>query len=102
MVLKKNISQQFTIAPHLFQALYLIATNGKPDIKDKQKLSPVFQDFLDKSLDVDVEKRSNATELLRHPFLRLSKPLASLTPLILAAKEAAKTHWGHLKVTEVI
>ena len=74
------------------QALYLIATNGKPDIKDKHKLSSVFQDFLDKCLDVDVDKRAGATELLKHPFLRLSKPLASLTPLILAAKEAAKTH----------
>ena len=75
-----------------FQALYLIATHGKPEIKEKHKLSPVFQDFLDNCLEVDVDKRSNATELLRHPFLRLAKPLASLTPLILASKEAAKSH----------
>jgi len=74
------------------RALYLIATHGKPEIKEKHKLSPVFQDFLDHCLEVDVEKRSGATELIRHPFLRLAKPLASLTPLILAAKEAAKSH----------
>eukprot|EP00918_Siedleckia_nematoides_P057555 GHVU01125535.1.p1 GENE.GHVU01125535.1~~GHVU01125535.1.p1 ORF type:complete len:522 (+),score=84.98 GHVU01125535.1:86-1651(+) len=74
------------------RALYLIATNGKPEIKDKHKLSPVFQDFLDQCLDVDVDRRSTASHLLRHPFLRLSKPLASLTPLILAAKEASKGH----------
>ena len=30
----------------------------------------------------------------QHPFLRLAKPLASLVPLILAAKEAQKGHWG--------
>ena len=48
-----------------FQALYLIATNGKPEIKEKDSLSPVFQDFLDKCLEVDVEKRGNASELLR-------------------------------------
>ncbi|KAK2145459.1 hypothetical protein LSH36_680g01013 [Paralvinella palmiformis] len=74
------------------RALYLIATNGKPEIKDKHKLSPVFQDFLDKCLDVEVENRADATDLLHHPFLRLAKPLASLTPLILAAREAAKSH----------
>jgi len=74
------------------RALYLIATNGKPEIKDRDKLSPIFQDFLDKCLEVDVERRPTAHEMLRHPFLKLSKPLITLNPLILAAKEAAKSH----------
>ncbi|XP_023014095.1 serine/threonine-protein kinase PAK 3-like protein [Leptinotarsa decemlineata] len=74
------------------RALYLIATNGKPEIKDKEKLSPAFQDFLDNCLAVEVDKRSSAKDLLKHPFLKLARPLASLTPLILAAKDAAKQH----------
>nr|CAD7569597.1 unnamed protein product [Timema californicum] len=74
------------------RALYLIATNGKPEIKEKEKLSPIFQNFLDQCLEVEVEKRSPASELLKHPFLKLARPLASLTPLIMAAKEAAKSH----------
>jgi len=73
-------------------ALYLIATNGKPEIKDRDKLSHIFQDFLDRCLEVDVDKRPTAHEMLRHPFLKLSKPLITLNPLILASKEAAKSH----------
>ncbi|XP_076046738.1 serine/threonine-protein kinase PAK 3-like protein isoform X2 [Oratosquilla oratoria] len=74
------------------RALYLIATNGKPEIKERDKLSHVFQDFLDLCLEVEVEKRSSATQLLKHPFLKLARPLSSLNPLIVAAKEAAKNH----------
>ncbi len=74
------------------RALYLIATNGKPEIKEREKLSPIFQDFLDKCLETKVERRPAAAELLRHPFLKLSKPLISLNPLILAAREAAKSN----------
>nr|XP_029505574.1 serine/threonine-protein kinase PAK 2-like [Oncorhynchus nerka] len=73
-------------------ALYLIATNGTPELQSPEKLSPVFRSFLSRCLEMDVEKRGGGKELLQHPFLKLAKPLSSLTPLILAAKEAMKSN----------
>ncbi|KAF8966299.1 kinase-like domain-containing protein [Flammula alnicola] len=72
------------------KALYLIATNGTPTIANPENLSAVFSDYLAKTLEVDAEKRPNATELLQHPFFKLSEPLRTLAPLIKAAREIAK------------
>jgi len=72
------------------KALYLIATNGTPQIASPENLSQVFADYLAKTLEVDAEKRPTATELLQHPFFKLSEPLRTLTPLIKAAREIAK------------
>ncbi|KAJ5225911.1 hypothetical protein N7468_007136 [Penicillium chermesinum] len=46
------------------RALYLIATNGTPKIKDEQNLSSTFRDFLKRALTVDAEKRASAEDLL--------------------------------------
>ncbi|NXX52606.1 PAK1 kinase, partial [Scopus umbretta] len=74
------------------RALYLIATNGTPELQNPEKLSLLFRDFLNRCLEMDVEKRGSAKELLQHQFLKMAKPLSSLTPLIIAAKEAAKNN----------
>ncbi|KAI0201546.1 hypothetical protein F4808DRAFT_424246 [Astrocystis sublimbata] len=47
------------------RALWLIATNGTPNIKDEHTLSAVFRDFLYFALKVDPEKRASAHDLLR-------------------------------------
>lgn len=70
------------------KAIYRIATKGKPDIKNFNKLSAELQDFLNRCLEVDVEKRANAADLLKHPFLNRSMDLATLRPLIIAAKQS--------------
>ncbi|KAG7093716.1 hypothetical protein E1B28_007370 [Marasmius oreades] len=72
------------------KALYLIATNGTPKIANPENLSKTFSDYLAATLSVDVEKRPAATELLQHPFFKLSEPLRTLAPLIKAAREIAK------------
>ena len=46
------------------RALFLIASNGTPDIKNPDELTPVFKDFLASALRVDPEKRASADGLL--------------------------------------
>jgi hypothetical protein len=70
------------------RALYLIATNGKPTVKSKAKLSGELVDFLDRCLEVDIDRRATAGELLSHPFLRKAEDLSSLRQNIIAAREA--------------
>lgn len=88
------------------RALWLIATNGTPTIKDENNLSAVFRDFLYFALKVDPEKRASAHDLLRvstfhnitsngfplttpkHDFMKQCVDLAQLSPLVRAAREA--------------
>ncbi|CCL98609.1 uncharacterized protein FIBRA_00611 [Fibroporia radiculosa] len=72
------------------KALYLIATNGTPTIANPEALSTVFRDYLAKTLEVDAEKRPTASEIIQHPFFKLSEPLRTLAPLIKAAREINK------------
>lgn len=72
------------------RALYLIAANGRPEIKDAERLSESLKDFMDRCLQVDVDKRSSARELLNHPFLADCSELKTLTPLIKAARRILK------------
>lgn len=72
------------------RALYLIAANGRPDIKGWSNLSQPLQDFLDCCLQVEVDKRASAEELLLHPFLGDCMELRTLTPLIKAARRILK------------
>ncbi|XP_055639646.1 serine/threonine-protein kinase PAK 3 [Toxorhynchites rutilus septentrionalis] len=72
------------------RALYLIAANGRPDVKSWDKLSDNLKDFLDCCLQVEVDNRASADELLQHPFLQDCMELRTLTPLIKAARRLLK------------
>jgi len=65
------------------RAMYLIATNGTPKLKHPEKLSAVFKDFLFKSLEMDVEKRPSAKELLKHKFLESACQLKTFIPNVI-------------------
>ena len=68
------------------KALYLIATTGRPEIPEWDTLTAEFQDFLDRCLQVNVDQRDSAEQLLQHKFLQKAAPLSSLVPLIREAR----------------
>ncbi|KAK9238406.1 hypothetical protein V1525DRAFT_400968 [Lipomyces kononenkoae] len=70
------------------RALYLIATNGTPDLKDPGSLSSTFKAFLGWALQVDPDRRASAIELLDHNFMKQADNLRSLAPLVKAARLA--------------
>ena len=63
------------------KALYLIATNGTPQLKNPEKLSLPLKQFLSNCLCVDVKSRSTAADLLQSDFLRKANP-HTLAPLL--------------------
>ncbi|XP_063697041.1 serine/threonine-protein kinase PAK 2-like [Culicoides brevitarsis] len=71
------------------RALYLIAANGRPEINN-DKLSEKLRDFLDRCLEVEVDKRATADELLQHEFLQDCADKRTLIPLIKAARQILK------------
>ncbi|KAJ3072076.1 Protein kinase [Podochytrium sp. JEL0797] len=64
------------------KALYLIATNGTPTLKDPNALSNVFKSFLGRCLEVEVSARASGEELLQHPFFRTACAVRELASLV--------------------
>jgi serine/threonine protein kinase len=62
------------------KALYLIATNGTPELKKPEKLSRELKAFLAQCLCVDVKHRATAIELLEVPLPPPPPPPALFSP----------------------
>ncbi|RUP46980.1 hypothetical protein BC936DRAFT_146287 [Jimgerdemannia flammicorona] len=71
-------------------AIFLILTNGTPQLKDPDSLSPTLRDFLAKCLAVDAEHRPSAAELLQHSFLTMADSVANLVELIKPASKKGR------------
>ncbi|CCC67554.1 hypothetical protein NCAS_0A09960 [Naumovozyma castellii] len=64
------------------KALYLIATNGTPKLKNPESLSLEIKRFLSVCLCVDVRYRASTEELLHHGFFDMACEPSALTPLL--------------------
>ncbi|KAH0792279.1 STE family protein kinase [Histomonas meleagridis] len=72
------------------RALFLIVSQGLPEISNIESRSPQFLDFLNQCLNPDPAKRPTATELLKHPFLKMACDVKYIPPLLQLAAELAK------------
>jgi serine/threonine protein kinase len=51
------------------RALFLIATQPPPTLREPEKWTEEFKDFLQSCLAKNPQKRGSAEELLKHPFI---------------------------------
>ncbi|KAI8971524.1 kinase-like domain-containing protein [Mycotypha africana] len=65
------------------KALYLIATNGTPSLKNANKISRELSNYLAVCLCVDVQVRATAAQLLEHAFSKKAGPANKLLPPLL-------------------
>ncbi|KAF7726701.1 p21 protein (Cdc42 Rac)-activated kinase [Apophysomyces ossiformis] len=64
------------------RALFLIAANGLPPLREPDRWSEEFKDFIQKCTTEDPSQRPSAEELLKHPFLRSVATTNDMTELI--------------------
>ncbi|GMF32318.1 unnamed protein product [Phytophthora lilii] len=54
---------------HPMRAIFLIPNRAPPELREPNKYSPEFRDFLAVCLKKDPQERASAEDLLRHPFI---------------------------------
>ncbi|KAJ2999579.1 Protein kinase [Globomyces sp. JEL0801] len=64
------------------KALYTIATNGTPTVKNQENLSMTMYKFLMRCVEVNVDRRASTGMLLQDDFLKGAAPLWSLRKLV--------------------
>ena len=75
---------------HPMRVIFMITAEPSPALREKERWSDSFRDFVFRCLQKDARRRPDAAELLPHGFLQSSAGSgASLAPLVEAAKSRA-------------
>jgi len=64
------------------KALFLIATNGTPTLKNPELMSSDLKDLIGLSLQVEVDKRLSMAEVVEHRFMSAAGSPRDLVPLV--------------------
>lgn len=66
---------------HPMRVLMMIPRSGKPRLKNKERWSSEFHDFLSQCFEKDMRHRPTAEMLLKHPFVSNPKPKSILADI---------------------
>jgi len=68
-------------------ALRLIIIDGIPPLRNPEKWSSEFKDYIDRCLQINSQKRATSAELMRHPFHSKAADKSELRGVIMTAKK---------------
>lgn len=69
------------------RAMFLITSQGPPKLSEPTKWSPELNDFVNRCLVFDPNKRASASQLLNHPFLQKALEMDEVGKLFEATKQ---------------
>jgi len=90
MEMAEGTVPRLNLAP--IRALFVIAHEPAPELQEPDNWSSEFKDFLNLCLEKDFEKRPNAEEMFKHPFLEKACSLDFIPELVKQAKKAKKNN----------
>lgn len=67
---------------HPMRVLMMIPRSGKPRLRNKERWSSEFHDFLSQCFEKDMRNRPTAEMLLKHPFVSNPKPKSILADVV--------------------
>lgn len=76
---------------HPMRVLLMVQKNATPRLKQRDKWSPEFHDFLQKCFIRDPKARPTAEMLLKHPFVTNCRPKALLSELVQESRKVLET-----------
>jgi serine/threonine kinase 3 len=72
---------------HPMRVIFMIPAKQPPTLKEQDKCSPLFVDFISKCLVKNPKMRSTASDLLQHEFIKSCQTVDILKPLIEQANQ---------------
>jgi len=83
---QRQIEERLVFHYFLIRIIYT-TIQGRPPFKSPGEMSDNFKDFVNKCTILDPAARPTATELLRHPFLKIAGAKSTLIPMIVETKK---------------